>query len=237
MAYQLIAVDMDGTLLNSKKEITPRTAAAVTQALARGYHVVMATGRCYRQIAPYMRQFPAMRYAITSSGAAVADCAQDRIISAQDLPADVAAELVRAFEGLDGFPIIFSNGEAIYRPELLNDPQHFGMDAYVDNFKSHCTACEMMEQRFLPVAAAGRHDDVIPARERSGDGGLRARCDLLIGIKQCAVHIDGDELICHEKFLSAQFHSVYCTHFDPMCQPSAQDLNRRRKAAIIGSNR
>ena len=36
MAYQLIAVDMDGMLLNSKKEITPRTAAAVTQALARG---------------------------------------------------------------------------------------------------------------------------------------------------------------------------------------------------------
>ena len=149
MAYQLIAVDMDGTLLNSNKEITPRTEAAVTAALARGYHVVMTTGRCYRQIVPYMAQFPAMRYAITSSGAAVADCAQDRIISAQDLPADVAAELVRAFEGLDGFPIIFSNGEALYRPELLNDPQHFGMDAYVDNFKSHCTACETMEQRFL----------------------------------------------------------------------------------------
>ena len=35
MAYQLIAVDMDGTLLNSNKEITPRTEAAVTAALAR----------------------------------------------------------------------------------------------------------------------------------------------------------------------------------------------------------
>lgn len=109
----------------------------------------MTTGRCYRQIVPYMAQFPAMRYAITSSGAAVADCAQDRIISAQNLPADVAAELVRAFEGLDGFPILFFNGEALYRPELLDDPQHFGMDAYVDNFKSHCTACEDMERRFL----------------------------------------------------------------------------------------
>ena len=32
MAYQLIAVDMDGTLLNSKKEITPRTAAAAIYA-------------------------------------------------------------------------------------------------------------------------------------------------------------------------------------------------------------
>ena len=119
MAYQLIAVDMDGTLLNSQKEITPRTEAAVTAALARGYHVVMTTGRCYRQIVPYMAQFPAMRYAITSSGAAVADCAQDRIISAQNLPADVAAELVRAFEGLDGFPILFFNGEALYRPDVV----------------------------------------------------------------------------------------------------------------------
>ena len=45
MAYQLIAVDMDGTLLNSKKEITPRTAAAVTQALARGCHHVQRRGR------------------------------------------------------------------------------------------------------------------------------------------------------------------------------------------------
>ena len=97
MAYQLIAVDMDGTLLNSNKEITPRTVAAVTAALARGYHVIMTTGRGYRQIVPYMAQFPAMRYAITSSGAAVADCAQDRIISAQNLPDDAAAELVRAF--------------------------------------------------------------------------------------------------------------------------------------------
>lgn len=149
MAYQLIAVDMDGTLLNSKKEITPRTAAAVTQALARGYHVVMATGRCYRQIAPYMRQFPAMRYAITSSGAAVADCVENRIISSQNIAADTAAGVMRAFVGLDGFPIIFSNGEALYRPELLNDSQHFGMDAYVDNFKANGTAAEEMERSFL----------------------------------------------------------------------------------------
>ena len=151
MAYQLIAVDMDGTLLNSKKEITPRTAAAVTQALARGYHVVMATGRCYRQIAPYMRRFPAMRYAITSSGAAVADCMENRIISSQNISADTAAGVMRAFVGLDGFPIIFSNGEALYRPELLNDPQHFGMDAYVDNFKANCTAAEEMELSLIHI--------------------------------------------------------------------------------------
>ncbi|MFR6425199.1 MAG: hypothetical protein ACLUNO_06315 [Oscillospiraceae bacterium] len=82
-----------------------------------------------------------MRYAITSSGAAVADCMENRIISSQNISADTAAGVMRAFVGLDGFPIIFSNGEALYRPELLNDPQRFGMDAYVDNFKANCTAC------------------------------------------------------------------------------------------------
>lgn len=92
---------------------------------------------------------PGQRYAITSSGAAVADCMENRIISSQNISADTAAGVMRAFVGLDGFPIIFSNGEALYRPELLNDPQHFGMDAYVDNFKANCTAAEEMERSFL----------------------------------------------------------------------------------------
>ena len=181
MAYQLIAVDMDGTLLNSKKEITPRTAAAVTQALARGYHVVMATGRCYRQIAPYMRRFPAMRYAITSSGAAVADCMENRIISSQNISADTAAGVMRAFVGLDGFPIIFSNGEALYRPELLNDPQRFGMDAYVDNFKANGTAAEEMERSFLASTFTLRTRTSAPSSSRvcrvrpHGSSRVRAR--------------------------------------------------------------
>ena len=90
-----------------------------------------------------------MRDAITSSGAAVADCMENRIISSQNIAADTAAGVMRAFVGLDGFPIIFSNGEALYRPELLNDPQRFGMDAYVDNFKANGTAAEEMERSFL----------------------------------------------------------------------------------------
>ena len=75
------------------------------------------------------------------------------------------------------------------------------------------------------------------ARERRGDGGLRARCDLFFGIEQCAVHIDGDELKCHGTFLSAQFHSVYCTRFNPTCQPDVQDLNPHAKAAIMAADR
>ena len=43
--YRLIALDMDGTLLNSQKKITGKTAAAVRWALEQGIQVVPATGR------------------------------------------------------------------------------------------------------------------------------------------------------------------------------------------------
>ena len=43
--YHLLALDIDGTLLNSERVVTPRTRAAVLAARAAGMVVVIATGR------------------------------------------------------------------------------------------------------------------------------------------------------------------------------------------------
>lgn len=43
--YKLIALDMDGTLLNSAKEISPENKAAISAARAQGVTVVLASGR------------------------------------------------------------------------------------------------------------------------------------------------------------------------------------------------
>lgn len=45
MQYRLIALDLDGTLLGSRKEISPRTRAALAAARERSITVVIATGR------------------------------------------------------------------------------------------------------------------------------------------------------------------------------------------------
>lgn len=44
-SIQLIAVDLDGTLLNSRHELTPRTEAVLKAAMAQGVQVVLATGK------------------------------------------------------------------------------------------------------------------------------------------------------------------------------------------------
>ena len=149
MAYQLIAVDMDGTLLNSKKEITPRSAAAVRAALERGYHVAIATGRCYRQIQSYFALFPEMRCAITSSGAAIADRRDDRIVRSSDLPADVAARLVEASLASDVFPILFTEGHALYRPDLFAEMERYDIALYRGTIADACTPTPNLEQQFL----------------------------------------------------------------------------------------
>lgn len=149
MAYQLIAVDMDGTLLNSKKEITPRCAAAVCAALERGYHVAIATGRCYSQIQKYLVQFPAMRYAITSSGAAIADRAEDCIVCSSDLSAQAAAALVEASLASDVFPILFTGGRAFYRPDLLDDMEKYDLVLYRSTIATACKPVPELERQFL----------------------------------------------------------------------------------------
>lgn len=48
MAYKLLALDIDGTLLNSRREITPRVRQAIRKAVEAGTMVLLATGRMYR---------------------------------------------------------------------------------------------------------------------------------------------------------------------------------------------
>ena len=46
-SYRLLALDIDGTLLNSAKTVSPRTLAALAAARAAGVHLVVVTGRRY----------------------------------------------------------------------------------------------------------------------------------------------------------------------------------------------
>ncbi|TMG34034.1 MAG: hypothetical protein E6H92_13870, partial [Chloroflexi bacterium] len=56
MPIRLLAIDLDGTLVNDRLEIDARDVAAVRAATAAGVHVVIATGRMFRSSLPYAEQ-------------------------------------------------------------------------------------------------------------------------------------------------------------------------------------
>ena len=56
MAINLVAIDIDGTLINDQRQITPKTAAALKKATAAGVKVVLCTGRPMTGVAAYLKE-------------------------------------------------------------------------------------------------------------------------------------------------------------------------------------
>lgn len=71
--YKLLALDMDGTLLNSKKKISDETAKWLTRLSETGVMIALSTGRNIAEIREYDEQLRGVRYAILNSGTILYD--------------------------------------------------------------------------------------------------------------------------------------------------------------------
>ena len=58
MTTKALVLDIDGTLTNSKKEITPATKAAIQELMQQGHKVILASGRP----TPGMRRYEEVTY-------------------------------------------------------------------------------------------------------------------------------------------------------------------------------
>ncbi|WP_373893412.1 Cof-type HAD-IIB family hydrolase [Virgibacillus sp. CBA3643] len=65
---KLIALDMDGTLLDNELEVSEPTQAVIAKALASDIHVVLSTGRSLETCYPYAELLNLTSYLITSNG-------------------------------------------------------------------------------------------------------------------------------------------------------------------------
>ena len=101
---KLIALDLDGTLLNSRKELSAENAEALARAAARGIEIVPATGRFFTGMPECIRGLPFVHYAITINGAAVYDMRRETDIAKAELPLMQAVEIMRY---LDTLPVIY----------------------------------------------------------------------------------------------------------------------------------
>ncbi len=70
---RLVALDMDGTLVNSMKKVAPEELEALSQALSRGIHVVAASGRTQHTLPSEILAMEELRYFISCNGAKVTD--------------------------------------------------------------------------------------------------------------------------------------------------------------------
>ena len=92
---RLVATDVDGTLLDDRDAVTPRTVAALTRAVEAGTGFVLVTGRPPRWIPPIVAKLPdgLVRLCVCANGAVLYDAAEDRLLGAHTLEPDAVRTL------------------------------------------------------------------------------------------------------------------------------------------------
>ena len=104
MKTGIIAVDLDGTVLDAEKKITERTLAALEAAAESGIWVVPATGRILKGMPEEILKLGWIRYMILANGATVWDRGAESCLYRAEISAETGLEV---FRWLDGFPVIY----------------------------------------------------------------------------------------------------------------------------------
>ena len=98
---RLVALDLDGTLLDSGKNLPARNRAALEAAAARVLLVVPTTGRFFGMMPPCVRDLPFVRYAVTVNGAEVFDRETGEALVRAEIPREEAIDVMRTLGRFD----------------------------------------------------------------------------------------------------------------------------------------
>jgi hypothetical protein len=97
MAYKLVCIDVDGTLLNNKHKITKRTKEILLKAHELGVHIVISTGRMYTDAEYYSNLIGVKSPVIASNGAFIKEKDNDKVIYKDVLSESLSLELLGIF--------------------------------------------------------------------------------------------------------------------------------------------
>ncbi len=133
----MLATDLDGTLLQPDRSVSPRTHEALAAAREAGLVITLVTGRPARWLAPVADQVGWDGLAVSANGAVLLDLGSRRIehitpISVDDLAATI--DIIRSHVGGTGFAVEYAEvgGEIPQHPQSHDSggglPEHFARD-------------------------------------------------------------------------------------------------------------
>ena len=107
MKYTLIAVDIDGTLLNDRSQLSPENLAAIERLSKKGITVAPVTGRTYYEIPEAVRNSEYIRYFVYSNGSGIFDKEQG-IVHSSSMPKDTARRIIALLSSYETYIEIYS---------------------------------------------------------------------------------------------------------------------------------
>ena len=102
---RLLALDIDGTLLDPQSKLSPQNLSALRAAHASGIEIVLATGRRHDYALPVLEEIGIPAWLISSNGALIRSSAGETFYS-DLLPAATAARMIRHMDGFRGNAVL-----------------------------------------------------------------------------------------------------------------------------------
>ena len=96
--YKLVAIDLDGTMLNAYGIVTENTKKAIQKAAQKGAEIVIASGRPIDSIKAIAEEIGSKKYLIAGNGALIYDIQKEQIIYDKFLPKQKVLEIIKICE-------------------------------------------------------------------------------------------------------------------------------------------
>lgn len=111
--YKLIAMDLDGTLLNSYGEVSKENKEAIKNAIEKGIEVVIASGRMKSAIDSIAEEIGATNYIISGNGTILYDNKNNKILYQSFLKKEKVLQIIKICEENSIFYNIYTENEII----------------------------------------------------------------------------------------------------------------------------
>jgi Cof subfamily protein (haloacid dehalogenase superfamily) len=113
MAVKLVALDLDGTLLNSKKQVSEYTKNVIKRLSNEGIIFTFCTGRIYNELVDLINELPFIQYAIACNGAFIHDLHKNEVIFENLLDMQDVRKIYHTFKDFRMMFEIFADGKVI----------------------------------------------------------------------------------------------------------------------------
>ena len=130
MKYQLIALDLDGTLLDSRKQIPEDALQAIRKVCAAGKTVVFDTGRAVPELAEQIALLPEVRYAVFASGAGLYDTRKKQAFSLRGIPDIQAERILNLVRKKDVMPQLVLPDRDVIQASHMEQLERYHMGVY-----------------------------------------------------------------------------------------------------------
>ena len=152
--YRLAAFDMDGTLLNSDKEISASAIEACRRAWKAGKILALDTGRAVSELSLYPFSEMGIRYGSCACGTVIYDFEARRVLATRTIPRELIPVLVDASRKEDLMMQVMVDGIGYVEAADVDRMEHFRMGVYQPLYKETSSFAE--DIRAFALANADR---------------------------------------------------------------------------------